>query len=131
MLTLTILNLRLSTLFSLAGLILIIGAFQFAAASSLTAPQGGIGSNTISGYEVSDVAYHINEDGDPTTLDKVSLNLSAADSALSPTHVQVKVISASNFWFDCAPVFGSRWSCQIAGATVKIADLDELSVVAS
>ena len=127
-----IFNLRSMSLFILAlAVFLAISTSEFAAASSALDKQVSLGSKVISGYVVSDVTYILDNDGNPTTLDKVILDIHTADGASAPTEVYVKLVSNSDTWFNCTVDTGNQWSCDTTNPTVHVADMDQLSVVAA
>ena len=96
---------------------IVIASTTLAFASSQTLPRGakGEGSGGISGYEVSNITYHLNPD--PTRIDSVGFSLdSFADSVI------IKLNNSVSSWYTCAPLTGNDWNCQTAGATTQAAD---------
>lgn len=62
----------------LLTLILAAAVYGFAAANTVPDTYAGDGAGTILGYTVSNVAYDLNTDGNPSDIDEVSFTLSAA-----------------------------------------------------
>ena len=120
------------SLFFLALMVFfVINSSEFAVASSVPGKQIEIGSKDISGYVVSEVTYILDDDGNPTTLDRVILDIHPPDGASSPTEVYVKLVSNSDTWFSCSRDTGNPWMCDTTSPTIQVADMDQLSVVAA
>jgi hypothetical protein len=96
---------------------IVIASTTFASASSKTLAPGmrGEGAGGISGYEVSNIAYHLNTD--PTRIDSVLFTLDAI-----ATTVKIKLNDSVSTWYACSPVTGNDWICQTDGATTQAAD---------
>ena len=62
----------------LLAIILAAAVYGFAAANTVPDTYAGDGAGTILGYTVSNVAYDLNSDGNPSDIDSVSFTLSAA-----------------------------------------------------
>jgi hypothetical protein len=62
----------------LLALILAAAVYGFAAANTVPDTYAGDGAGTILGYTVSNVAYDLNSDGNPSDIDSVAFTLSAA-----------------------------------------------------
>lgn len=103
----------------------LIGSVTYAFAAENTNPPaaGGDGASAVSGYVITDVAYHVNE-ANPTRLDSVSFTLDA-----SAGMVRIKLIEAGSTWYNCKAVSGNDWSCDTPGA--DIASVDQLRVFAT
>ena len=125
-----LLNLRTIGLLFL-GIVIATATYGFAESTALSEVRGGLGAETISGYDVSNVTYNLNDDGDPTTVDKVTLQLNISEEASNLTKAYVKLVSTSNTWFSCTTNRSSLWSCDTTSSVVKVADVDELQVVTS
>ena len=132
MLISSILNPRSISLF-----ILVLIAFfavsnsELAMAGSVPSRQVEIGSKVIGGYVVSEVTYILDDDGNPSTLDRVILDIHTPDNASTPTEVHVKLVSNSDIWFNCTADTGNQWSCDTTDPTIQVTDMDQLSVVAA
>ena len=59
-------------------LILAAAVYGFAAANTVPNTYAGDGSGTVLGYTVSNIAYTLNGDGNPSDIDSVAFTLSAA-----------------------------------------------------
>jgi hypothetical protein len=97
-------------------------AYAFASTKAQSSPIGGEGVSAISGYNVTNVSYHL--DNDPSQIDSVSFTLDAA-----ATFVKIKLLASQSNWYDCNPLSENEWVCDTTGASVKSAD--QLTVVAS
>jgi hypothetical protein len=118
------------------GLLILVVVFvantsEFATASSVSGRQAELGSKGIGGYVVSEATYILDDDGNPTTLDRVILDIHPPDGASSPTEVYVKLVSNSDTWFNCTADTGNRWSCDTTNPTIQVVDMDQLSVAAT
>jgi hypothetical protein len=95
---------------------------SYAYASSESPTPGGEGVNTISGWNISSIQYHL-EDG----LAKNSAVEFDLDG--SADMVKVSVQSSSATFYDCTNTIGTHWYCSI-GAGSSISEFDELRVIA-
>jgi hypothetical protein len=95
---------------------------SYAYASSEAPSPGGEGVNTISGWNVSGIQYHLEEG---------LLKNSAVEFDLdAPADVvKVSVNSSSASFFDCVNTVGTHWFCSI-GPGAAISEFDELRVIA-
>ncbi|HVM12518.1 MAG TPA: hypothetical protein VM638_08595 [Actinomycetota bacterium] len=112
---------------TLGGIVLagLIGssAYAMTAANTFSGDNAsGSGSDTISGYEVSDVNYTLASD--PEELEAVAFTLDGEAS-----DVRAKVRAAASY-ATCEEVEGetNRWSCSLSGESVSAAQ--SLSVIA-
>ena len=103
--------------------IAVIMSASYAYAATNTLPEGGAGdgAGAISGYVVSNIAYHLN-DTDPTQVDSVSFALNATAGA-----VKIK-LSDTSAWYGCSNAHDNDWSCDTIG--MSTAALNQLRVVA-
>src|SRR5690242_828895 len=97
--------------------------YAFAAENSALPSTAGEGASTVSGYNVTNVAYSLNA-GDPTRVDTVSFTLSANAGI-----VRIKLNDSGSTWYNCTVLSGNNWACNTAGATV--ASIGQLRVVAT
>jgi len=95
---------------------------SYAYASSVSQIPGGEGVNTISGWNVSSIQYHLEEG-----LSKNSAVEFDLDGHADVVKVSVKSSSAS--FFDCVNTIGNHWYCVI-GPEAGISEFDELRVIA-
>lgn len=109
-------------------LLLATAAYGFAAANTLAETGAGDGQATISGYDVTSVAYTLNATT-PTNIDAVTFDIDPTAGASAPNKVKIKLVTASSTWFNCTNSSGSTWSCTITGVTSSAAN--ELRVVAA
>ncbi len=100
------------------------GGYAFAATNTVPATQAGAGSNTISGYTISNVVYGL-DSVNPSELDSVTFDVAGG----TPNTVKVQVVSTGN-WYDCTAGTAPSWSCTITD-TVTVESMDQLSVVAT
>ncbi len=95
----------------------------YAFASSNTGPKtSGEGASPIGGWVVSNVKYQLADD--PALINSVSLDLNGKADTVS---IRLSTTSAS--YTTCTNVYGYHWQCDFFG-TVKLADMDELRVIA-
>lgn len=99
------------------------GAYAFTASNTVPASSAGSGSQTISGYTVSNVAYTLNSD--PTKIDAVALTLDKAAGT-----VKIQVVTAGS-WYSCSVVSGNDWTCATTSPQATVAPADQLTVVAT
>lgn len=102
---------------------LLIGAVVFAYAASNTVPssRAGDGSGAVSGYTVSNVAYHL-DSASPQQVASVEFDLNAPAS-------EVRVLlQTGGSWFTCTNPSSNHWTCATTGQSV--AGVDQLRVVA-
>ena len=100
-------------------------AYGFAASNTVGASKAGDGSGAISGYDVTGITYTVNN-ADPTILDSVQFNLSAAATIVKAT------LDGGTTWVDCTVVglpANNNYTCAASGATVK--SVTRLRVVAT
>ena len=122
--------------FGMLVLVLILAAavYGFAAANTVPASYAGDGSGTISGYEICNLAYSINGDGDPTTIDQLSFDLHAVGascaSAVTAGQVFVSFTGAAPF-VNCSPVGPPASAITCTGLTQSVQAASSLRVIAS
>lgn len=105
--------------FGMIVLALILAASVYGFANSNTVPgtYAGDGNNTISGYTVTNVAYSVYGDSDPTDIDGISFDLDANAGS-----VYVSFDNGTT-WHDCSPgtptttISCSGFSESVLGAT--------------
>jgi hypothetical protein len=104
--------------------IIALSAYAFTNNNVVPGSYAGDGSQTISGYTVSNIAYSLNN-ATPTNLDAVSFTLDAAAGT-----VKIKVVGGGS-WYSCSNTGGNNWSCDTTSpqATVQAANnLEALAV---
>jgi hypothetical protein len=101
-----------------------IGGYAFTASNTVPNASLGQGSNTISGYTVSSVAYNLNG-STPTNLDSVSFTISPTTA----TSVKAQLASGGT-WYSCTNTAGSV-SCATTSPQATAAAATSLNVVAS
>jgi hypothetical protein len=117
--------------FAMLVLILIFAssAYAFAAANVVPESGAGDGSNTISGYTVSNVTYALNA-ANPANIETVSFDLAPTAGAGPATKVKVQLVSGGA-WFNCTtPGASLDWDCSVAGGVTALA-ANNLHVVAA
>ena len=101
-----------------------IGGYAFTASNTVPNATLGQGSNTISGYTVSSVAYNL--DGTtPSNVDSVAFTISPTTA----TSVKVQ-LAAAGTWYSCTNTSGSV-SCATTSPQATAAVATSLNVVAS
>lgn len=85
--------------FGMIVLILIIAAtvYGFAASNTVPGSYAGDGENSVSGYNVTNLAYSIYTDSDPTDIDGLSFTL---DANAGTVYVS---FDGGTSWVDCSP----------------------------
>jgi hypothetical protein len=104
--------------------VLSVSGYAFTASNTVPNASLGQGSNTISGYTVSAVAYNLNA-STPTNLDSVTFTISPATA----TSVKVQLAAAGS-WYTCTNTTGSV-SCPTTSPQATAATATALNVVAS
>jgi hypothetical protein len=95
---------------------------SYAYASSEAPSPGGEGVNSISGWNVSNVQYRL-EEGQPKNS-VVEFNLDAPADV-----VKISVKSSANSFYDCVNTVGTHWYCSVS-PEIAISEFDELRVIA-
>lgn len=108
----------------LIALVLAAVTFAYAAANTVPASSAGDGSNTISGYIVSNVHYVL-DTNNPAVISAVEFTLSGANT---PQTVKIQLVGGGN-WYSCS-LSGGTYSCNVGGA-VSAYDAAYLRVVAA
>ena len=103
--------------------------FAYAAANTVPVTGAGDGNEAISGYEVTNVHYILDDDNNPATIDRVTFTITPISGGLAPTTVKITLVSGSTTWYPCNGS-GSSWSCSVGGA-VSVFAADQLRVVAA
>jgi hypothetical protein len=91
---------RRSPLLLIVGLLLLAFVLASAMAASNTVPasSAGQGSNTVSGYTISNIAYDVDNNGDPTDVEVVTFDATDdGGSAIAPTLIELEVSSGAGF----------------------------------
>jgi len=95
------------------------------AANTVAASYVGDGTGTVSGYDVTNVAWTLNGTN-PYNVDEVAFDTDAVADTL-----KVKLVSGGATWYTCASGDGLAWTCDTtAGSQATAATIDELRVVA-
>ena len=112
----------------LVVLILILGtaSYGFAATNTVAdAGKAGEGSNTVSGYTVTNVSYTLNST-DPNQLDAVDFTL---DSAASSVYAGIDDLSTIE-WRSCTNPSGNNFTCDLSTVTISVTNAEALHVAA-
>ena len=107
--------------------LLMAAAYGFAAANTVAASAAGSGSQTISGYDVTDVAYTLNSTS-PENLDAVSFKLAALNGGPAAATAQAKTAPGDPYVPCAKDATTGIWTCTLTGKTA--AGATSLSVVA-
>ena len=107
-----------------AALFFSVGGYAFTASSTVPNATVGQGSNTISGYTASSVAYNLNA-STPTNIDSVSFTISPATA----TTVKVQLASGGS-WYACTNTSGSV-SCATTSPQATVSATTSLNLVAT
>jgi hypothetical protein len=101
-----------------------VSGYAFTASNTVPNASLGQGSNTISGYTVSSVAYNLNA-ANPANLDSVTFTISPTTAST----VKVQLASGGS-WYSCTNTSGSV-SCATTSPQATAAAATSLNVVAS
>jgi hypothetical protein len=104
--------------------VLSVAGYAFTASNTVPNETLGQGSNTISGYTVSSVAYNLNT-SNPANLDSVSFTIAPTTA----TTVKIQLAAAGS-WYSCTNTSGSV-SCATTSPQATAATATALNVVAS
>ena len=99
-------------------------AYAFAASNTVPATRAGDGSQAISGYTISSVAYGLNA-STPTNIDSVTFTISPT----SATTVKAS-LNGGTTWYACTNSSGSV-SCTTTSPQATVAGATNLQVVAT
>lgn len=117
-----------SSKFFIVLLVLIFATAAFAFANSNTipvTPRAGDGVGTISGYNVTNVAYTLNN-SNPSNIDKVTFTLNAAAST-----VKISLVNGGSI-YSCTNTGSTNWSCDtIVPTQATVSAANELRVIAT
>ena len=128
-----LLNIRMVAL--LAALLIVSSAvYGFAAANIVPETGAGDGSNTISGYTITNVTYELEGgvDTDPSTIEEVQFDLAASAGAGQPATVEAQIVDG-DAWYSCTTASGaSPWTytCPVS-PSVDVSTTDQLRIVAA
>jgi hypothetical protein len=105
-----------------------VGAYVFTASNTVPATKAGDGSNTISGYTVSNVHYTLNSTN-PQNVD--SFNFSVDTAPVAGSTVKARIVSTGSF-VTCS-FSGTTITCPGSGTLsgVSVSSLDNFDVVAA
>jgi len=95
-----------------------------AQAGKVVGPSGE-GAGVAGGYMVSEIKYTLLA-SDPSHLDGVTFNLTAADGSGVPSKVSASV-DGGEHWTTCQPASDLRWTCSLRDS---VRELTSLRVVA-
>jgi hypothetical protein len=117
--------------------VLIGSSYAFAAANTIEVSNAGQGSDTVSGYGITNLVYNLN-DTDPTTVDTITFTVTPDPAGTNKIAAKVVYLQAdqSATWIQCTvsvavdPVVNA--SCDYTKATsLLMKDVDITNVVAS
>jgi len=109
---------------TLLALALACGIYAYAATNTVPTSSVGAGSNTISGYTITNVAYTL-DSTTPTNLNQVAFTI--APTAASTVKVQ---LAAGGSWYSCTNSTGSV-TCSTTSPQATAAAATQLTVVAT
>ena len=96
--------------------------YAYASQNTMAPTGSGDGIGTISGYEVGNISYKLEDD--PSRVASVSFTLSA-----EANRVKIQLSTDQADWYDCTNSNSNLWTCTTPGARLKSAD--QLRVIAS
>jgi hypothetical protein len=107
--------------------------YAFAAANTMPAnTYAGDGSNTISGYTISNIHYTLDEEN-PSYLsatNSIQFTISPAMNAEGTVRIQLSHGGATA-WYDCDASGGANITCNVEAGTITVAGITNLRVVAA
>ena len=101
------------------------GAYVFTASNNVPNTNAGSGSGTISGYDVTNVAYHLHT-ANPNNIDTVTFDI--APTAAGTVKIQ---LLGGGAWYDCTNTSGSVSCDTTAGTQATVNPAVQLTVVAT
>jgi hypothetical protein len=113
---------RRTALVIAAAAALALATYAFTASNTVPNTKAGQGEGTITGYNVSSVAYNLA--ANPANIDTVTFTLDSA-----ATSVRAKLLSGSGAYTTCGVSGGTSVTCDFA-PDVSVLAADELSVIA-
>ena len=115
----------------LAGLLAMIVAtvgFAFAATNTVAPSKAGDGSGTVSGYNVTNVSWDLN-DTNPQFVDDVTFDLGAAAAEVK---ARVRQSGGTYYaWASCSVTAGTTYNCSFPASTVQTVEVSELEVASA
>ena len=105
--------------------VVVAGVFVSTASNTVPETSTGEGTNTISGYAVSDPHYTLNT-SNPSQIDAVAFDLDSTPPAGSA--IRVRLVSSGSDWYSCTNS-GVAVSCATTSPAASVASADELTVV--
>ena len=106
------------------ALILAATVYGFADSNTVPATYAGDGDNTISGYNVTNVAFSIYGDSDPTDIDGISFTLDADAGS-----VYVSFDNGTT-WNDCSPALPTT-NINCTGLSETVLGATQLRIIAT
>jgi hypothetical protein len=108
------------------------GAYAFAASNDVELSAAGYSPIVVSGYDISDIAYDLNEET-PTTVDKITFAIDPAvegDPEAETVYLQTKV---GGPWTLCAVTTNLTVSTVVCTPTISpaVAEVTAMNIVAS
>ena len=120
---------RMRNILIILGLILVAALiYAFAAANTVPETGAGEGSNTVSGYTISNVDYTLLP-SDPSLLQDVSFTVAPTAGAGAAGTVMITVDGGTT-WVNCTGP-GPIWTCTFAVPQPTVASIASLDVVAT
>jgi hypothetical protein len=109
-------------------LILSTAAYGFAASNTITdAGKAGEGSNTVSGYDVTNVSYTLDAT-DPNALDSVDFTL---DASATSVYAGIDTNPSTTIqWRSCSNTAGNDFTCDLSTVTISVTNAATLHVAA-
>jgi hypothetical protein len=116
----------------LVVLVLAGAAFAFAASNNVTNSSAGSSANTVSGYDITKLAYNLN--ADPTYVDTITFTVTPQDTEKGVAATVAKLQTAdSGNWKDCTLVAGTdkaeNVTCTYSSKSQLMTDIAELNFV--
>lgn len=116
---------RRYVLAALLAVIVATAGFAFAAANTVTASNAGIGSGTVSGYNVTAVSWDLN-DANPALIDDVTFTLNVAAAEVRARATGTGGASLGTGWVACAGA--GTYTCTLSGVnTLDVLGLEVAS----
>jgi hypothetical protein len=118
-------------LISLLVIVFASGFYAFAASNTVEATAAGYTATEVSGYDVTEIVYNLN-DTDPTTVDDITFNVTPTTGTSVAVITKIQTADAGA-WTDCVVTPGSAPAasvvCTITGT--NLADITALNIVVS
>ncbi len=108
---------------TLAGL-MTVGNYAFTASNAVGQSAAGQGSETISGYTITNVSYTLDTSSGTANVSGASFDIAPTTGSGEPAVVRAR-LTATGTYQNCSKSTGTTWTCSFTGVTaLSAASLD-------